>query len=53
MNPIIQDLRNLELRICDRLTEVEQLELHNLITCAEQRIGGLEETLHEEEKWSL
>ena len=55
MNIIIQDLRNLELRICDRLTEVEQLELHNLITCAEQRIIGLEKTLHkdEEDTWLL
>lgn len=47
MNPIIEDLRNLELKISNKLTEVEQLELHNLISCAEQRINGLQELNNE------
>lgn len=43
MNPIVKDLRELELRICGKLDEEEQLELHNLITCVEQKVEALQE----------
>lgn len=49
MIPLIEDLRKLELKICDRLNEVEQLELHNLLSCVEQRIEGLQELTNN--KW--
>jgi hypothetical protein len=43
MNPIIEDLKILETKICNRLTEVEQHELHNLILCLQQKVEGLQE----------
>ena len=44
-NQLIIDLREFELKISSKLSEVEQLELHNLISSVKMRIEGLEETL--------
>lgn len=47
MQGIIQDLREFELKIADKLSEVEQLEFHHLVNMLQERNGGLREAMDE------
>lgn len=46
-HPLIVDLREFELKISSKLTECEQLELHNLVSCVKMRLDGLAELTNE------
>ena len=37
MEGLINDLREFELKVANKLSEVEQLELHNLISCVRDK----------------
>ena len=47
MENIINELREFELKIADRLSETEQLELHHLVSVVNQRGSAMQEAMEE------
>ena len=47
MENIINELREFELKIADRLSETEQLKLHHLVSMVNQRSSAMKEVMEE------